>query len=547
MDLLSRSHHLPRIVALAMLSAAPARETLFAGTDSQGQTGTRPAAPTVASVVNAASNLPRSLPNGGIARGAIFVAYGSDLGPAVLAISPQPFQTTQISGVAATITVAGRTSNVPLYYVSATQVAGQVPSSIPAGTGTLTLTYNGQTSAAVPIRIVEHNFGIFTTNQRGSGEAIVTFADYSLVTATKAANPGDALILWGTGMGAVNGDETAGPLPGDMSAVPVKVWVGNTVAPVLYRGRTGCCIAEDQIVFTVPEGLTGCAIPLAVQIEDQVSNYATIALAPRGRTCPAGSLSPAIQPAPGQTEVSYGTISIVRAYGQVFGINLTAETGGAFFFREPVSTTATPIDPPLGACYVAPRGTASGTSPPPSRAVGLDAGDSLTVTGPKGMRAIAKSTIAGFYTSSLGQGDYLEPGTYTIANSGGPGVGRFTISVAVPSQFTWTNQSSATSINRANGFTLTWTGGDPRGIVQLAGSVIDTSVSPILTSAFGCYASAAAGSLTIPAPVLLSLPASENGNLSLTYTGSPVSFSATGIDGGYANHGVGVTLTVTFR
>jgi uncharacterized protein (TIGR03437 family) len=122
---------------------------------------------------------------------------------------------------------------------------------------------------------VQSNLGVFTVSQTGAGDAILTFADYSLVSATKAVNPGEAVILWATGLGPVTGNETTGPLPGDMTSIPVKVWVGSVAANVVYRGRSGCCIGEDQIVLTIPAGIAGCTVPLAVQIGDQISNITT--------------------------------------------------------------------------------------------------------------------------------------------------------------------------------------------------------------------------------------------------------------------------------
>src|SRR5215831_10481072 len=74
-----------------------------------------------------------------------------------------------------------------------------------------TVTYNGQTSNSVGHGITASSVGIFTVNSSGQGPAIVTFPDYSLVSAAKAnpcggpntacgaANPGDTLILWATG------------------------------------------------------------------------------------------------------------------------------------------------------------------------------------------------------------------------------------------------------------------------------------------------------------------------------------------------------------
>ena len=118
-----------------------------------------------------------------------------------------------------------------------TNMTWAVVNPLAAGAGTIKVTYNNQTSAGSPITVVANGLGIYTVSQNGTGPAIITYADYSLVTTSKASNPGETLILWATGLGPVSGAEAAGPLPGDMTNIPVKVWVGSTSANVTYRGR----------------------------------------------------------------------------------------------------------------------------------------------------------------------------------------------------------------------------------------------------------------------------------------------------------------------
>ena len=55
--------------------------------------------------------------------------------------------------------------------------------------------------------------------------------------------------------------------------VPVEVYVGGKRADVTYRGRSGCCAGIDQIVFTVPQGVEGCYVPVVVKTGDVVSNF----------------------------------------------------------------------------------------------------------------------------------------------------------------------------------------------------------------------------------------------------------------------------------
>src|SRR5579864_4685619 len=257
------------------------------------------AAPAITKVTNAASNTDPRMPNGGIAQGAVFVVYGTGLGPTSIVVAPTAFQATTLSNTSVAVTVGGTTVNTPMYYTSATQVAALLPSKTPTGAGTITVTYNGQASAKAPISVVASNLGVLTIDSSGAGPAILTYPDYGLVSPTKAANcggpnttcgaanPGDILTLWATGLGPVNGDDASGAGLGvNMPNIPVTVWVGGVQAPVSYQGRSGCCAGLDQVVFTVPNAApTGCAVPLVVQINNQVSNTTVLPVANGSRTC----------------------------------------------------------------------------------------------------------------------------------------------------------------------------------------------------------------------------------------------------------------------
>ena len=257
------------------------------------------AAPAIAFVENAASNSPFS----GLAPGEIFILTGSGLGPANLTIDPKPFQNTTLSGTSVTVAVDGTSysAKAVLYYTSDGQVAALLPSNVPLGKGIFTVTYNGQTSAPINHNIAGNNVGVFTLDSSGQGPGILTYGDYTLVSAAKAsncgapvtpcgeANPGDVLTIWATGLGPAPGDDdTAGGL-GKAINVPISVWVGGVQAPVSYQGRSGCCVGEDQIVFTIPNNVpTGCAVPLVVQVlQDNMpsSNSTVIPIANGSRNC----------------------------------------------------------------------------------------------------------------------------------------------------------------------------------------------------------------------------------------------------------------------
>ena len=220
----------------------------------------------ITSVQNAASNIVPGLPNAGIAQGAIFIIKGTGLGPANISIAPAAFQSTTLSGTSVAVTVGGTTVNAPMYYTSAAQVAALLPSNTPTGTGSVTVTYNGQTSATAPITVVANNLGIFTIDSSGSGPGIVTYADYSLVSAAKAANcggpntvcgaanPGDTLILWATGLGPVKGSDASGAGLGRWRKRSADAVAGRGPSPgelsgpigLLHRRGSDCLHRAEQ-------------------------------------------------------------------------------------------------------------------------------------------------------------------------------------------------------------------------------------------------------------------------------------------------------------
>ena len=266
------------------------------------------AAPVITGVVNAASYKEPRLPGANIAPGSIFIVTGSGLGPANIAVAPAAFQSTSLSGTSVKVTVNATTVNALMYYTSATQVAALMPSSTPTGgfgtnnpsaQVTITVRYNGEDSAPTPFQGVgSSSAGLFTVDSSGSGPAIVTYPDYSLVSAIAAvncggpntacgsANAGDTLTLWLTGLGPVPGGDGPGSLGQSIPNLPLTVWLGGVQAPVVYQGRSGCCIGLDQIVFTVPNNVpAGCAVPLVIQIATIVSNSTVIPVANASRTC----------------------------------------------------------------------------------------------------------------------------------------------------------------------------------------------------------------------------------------------------------------------
>src|SRR5712691_818766 len=78
-----------------------------------------------------------------------------------------------LNGTSVQVSYAGGTINAILLYESATTVAAILPSTVPLGTASVTVTYNGQTSARSTIHVLQRAFGVFSINQTGTGPGYV--------------------------------------------------------------------------------------------------------------------------------------------------------------------------------------------------------------------------------------------------------------------------------------------------------------------------------------------------------------------------------------
>jgi uncharacterized protein (TIGR03437 family) len=550
------------------------------------------AQPTVFSggIVNADSLVPVGLPNAGVAQGSIFSIFGTNLGPANSPGLSFPLQP-MLGGVSVQVTSGTTVVNAFPLFVGPGQINALLPSTTPTGPATLTVTTSNGTSAAANFQIVDHSFGINSVNQSGAGPGIIDNSTYKLITEDSAAQAGDVIIIWGTGLGAVTGKEQDGPLPGNLPNIHAKVFVGAEQATINYQGRSGCCAGVDQIAVVVPSGVTGCHVPIAVEINgdnDIVSNWVTTSIA-----APSANRVCSDATGPNSNELlsfldkggSFGFVGLSRnistspalppPFGTGSPTTTTTDTGSASFVKytpeqfsiaENIFQTYT-----IGACSVF---VFNGQSPillDPTTPVGLDAGSVINVSGPNGAKQLKPiSDIKGSYSATLGGGEgpnvqplYLVQGSYAIDNgAGGADVKSFNLNLTLPPPLNWTNMSSIGPVVRANGQLVTWTGGDPNGIVTISGDslVISTNAngSSAVGAFFSCHAPDSAGQFTIPPAVLLTLPAStaisiapgvsiDAGSLSLGTSSLPVQFTATGINLGYAGSSVTSAITVAFQ
>ncbi|MGH8246396.1 MAG: hypothetical protein ACREUU_08180, partial [Gammaproteobacteria bacterium] len=338
----------------------------------------------------------------------IFIVFGSNLGPATLVqVSSFPLPTAAgLAGTSVRVTVAGTSLDAIMLYTSATQVAAVLPSSTPLGSGTVTVTYSGRTSATAPITVVRSSPGIFALNQAGSGpgviQNVISESSRPFNAVTEPVRPGQIMILWGTGIGPVSGNEAAGPLPGNLANINLRVWVGGREAEVQYRGRSGCCVGVDQIVFVVPAGVEGCYVSVAVQIDNVISNYVSIAVASSGNACtdPVGFTAAEISDACARNSMRICSINLTRVSAAFTEpglppIELKTDTGGTlcsnFTCDQLRQSQGICVPPAFGTCMVRTFRAGSEASDPVT-GTPLNAGAAINVNGPKGARQMTLST-----------------------------------------------------------------------------------------------------------------------------------------------------------
>jgi hypothetical protein len=161
----------------------------------------------------------------------------------------------------------------------------------------------------------------------------------------------------------------------------------------------------------------------------------------------------------------------------------------------------------------------------------LDAG-TLSVTGPAGTQTL--TLRSGQYAVTLPTG-FIPAlgGTFTFNATGGttPGasVGAFSASLNFSAPLVWSNMSSITAVNRAQGLTINWTGGGSNSFVIIEGGSTDSSSQ--VGVGFTCFAAASAGQFTIPGFILSAMPAGT-GSLEVGAETGRGSFSASGLDQG---------------
>lgn len=232
---------------------------------------------------------------GPVAPGSIVSIFGAGLAIEKASASAVPLPT-------ALDDVASVTFNgvpAPLYFVSPSQINAQVPWNVlPAGTtsGTAQVVVTraaAGSSAAQSVPISAAAAGIFTTASNGVGQAIATDNSDGMIAAPAGYIPGSLthpitvgtyLVIWCTGLGAVDATVANGAPPAGQTANTLQkpsVLIGGTAATLVYSVLSPQYPGEYQLAVQVASGTpTGDAVPLQIRINGALTEAnVTIAVA----------------------------------------------------------------------------------------------------------------------------------------------------------------------------------------------------------------------------------------------------------------------------
>jgi uncharacterized protein (TIGR03437 family) len=210
---------------------------------------------------------------GPLSPGQIVTLFGANLGPASL-VGGSFGADGRFTSERAGVRVLFDDVPAPLIYVSATQTSAIVPYAVASRPTTqMTIEYQGNRSAPLPLPVAATQPGLFTANSSGQGPGAILNQSGTVNSANTPARPGEIIVLYGTGEGLTDPPAADGALSGASRIVaPVSVRIGGETADILYAGSApGLVAGVMQINVRVPAGLASGAQPVLVTVGSATS------------------------------------------------------------------------------------------------------------------------------------------------------------------------------------------------------------------------------------------------------------------------------------
>ena len=231
-------------------------------------------------VVNAASFAPMPHP---VSPGAIVALFGTNLASESVSATTIPLPTS-LGGIS--VTIGGKPA--PLFAVGSNQINFQVPFEIAGMTSAnLTVTKGTSSSNSVTVSLAPTSPGIFQWNDGETpNRAVITHANYSLVTCDNPARRGETIQIWVNGLGVLDppvltgaGNPIAEPLARAVDKNIMVYFGGEPAEQIDYAGGTPYLVGLNQINAKVPlSAPVGSNVPLAIGTSTAYSDLVDVAI-----------------------------------------------------------------------------------------------------------------------------------------------------------------------------------------------------------------------------------------------------------------------------
>jgi uncharacterized protein (TIGR03437 family) len=393
----------------------------------------------------------------------------------------------------------------------ATSVTALLSDDVPPGPATITMNFNGQTSAPAPITIVPSSFGLFT-QANGTGPVRTQNA------LTRPARPGDTVALQGTGLGTATADQ-------------VTVLLGGHPFPASSAAHLPDQPGTDEIDFQVPDDATipyGCYVAVAVTAQSHTSNTGTLSTARGDGACvnPLSFTAGQMAQLDAGRSLYLGQVNLYDMVGHPPPVSpwfdatgftrmesadalfLSVNAASAAAFTEPLRA-----DDAYYGCYSVISSLASflgGGAP-------LSAGNKLVLSrGAKSLDVpLENPMFPSIYRAQLPTpamadspdavpSPFFEAGLWQVSGPGSATMQAFTGQLNVPPPVQIANVSSLAAIDSTQDLTVQWNGGD------YTNDYTATLLLSASTTIF-CRAPASGGLVTVPAALLEGLTPGPNG------------------------------------
>ena len=230
-----------------------------------------------AGVLNGASFAPVGNP---ISPGQFVALFGTGLGPATPAVAAAPFPSS-LGGVS--VSIQGRPA--PLYFVSANQISTLVPFATSGITAEVIVKVGNAESNRVTVPVSRSSPGIYTSTQNGIGWGAILKADFSVVSPSNSARRGDTVLVYLTGLGALEPalNDGAAASTSVLSRVTdsVNIYIGGIKSAVTFAGAAPGFAGLYQINVQIPAAAPiGSAVPLAIETSSSFHDMVDIAISP---------------------------------------------------------------------------------------------------------------------------------------------------------------------------------------------------------------------------------------------------------------------------